>query len=188
MPSAQIRLVSIAGTSGYKGWHYLINALKLLPASVHSRFTVTIVGTLPDRATRLERCRGDWLAEQVTFTGFMSEPYRALLNADIGFVLSDAVETISFACREMMSAGLPVIVSDFGGLPENITLGIDGWVTPVGDETALAALLLEMSALSPTQLAEMKHQARRKAEREFGVESMINQTHQVYARVMSSID
>ncbi|WP_051323446.1 glycosyltransferase family 4 protein [Budvicia aquatica] len=188
IPSAQIRLVSIAGTSGYKGWHYLINALKLLPESVRHRFTVTIVGTLPDIATRLERCRGDWLPEQVTFTGFMSEPYRTLLNADIGFVLSDAVETISFACREMMSAGLPVIVSDFGGLPENITPGMDGWVTPVGDETALAALLLEMSALSPTQLTQMKQQARCKAEREFGIESMIAQTHQVYTQIMSSTD
>ncbi|VFS47348.1 glycosyltransferase [Budvicia aquatica] len=118
----------------------------------------------------------------------MSEPYRTLLNADIGFVLSDAVETISFACREMMSAGLPVIVSDFGGLPENITPGMDGWVTPVGDETALAALLLEMSALSPTQLTEMKQQARGKAEREFGIESMIAQTHQVYTQIMSSTD
>lgn len=46
VPSALIRLVSIAGTSGYKGWHYLINARKLLPASVRLRFTVTIVGTL----------------------------------------------------------------------------------------------------------------------------------------------
>ncbi len=150
--SERIRLVSIAGTSGYKGWHYLINALKLLPESVRGRFTVTIVGVLPDMATRLERCRGDWLPQQVTFTGFMSEPYSALFNADIGFVLSDAVETISFACREMMSVGLPVIVSDFGGLPENVTPGIDGWVTQVGDETALVALLLEMSALSSTQL------------------------------------
>ncbi len=183
IPSAQIRLVSIAGTSGYKGWHYLINALKLLPESVRHRFTVTIVGTLPDRATRLERCRGDWLPEQVTFTGFLAEPYSVLQAADIGFVLSDAVETISFACREMMSAGLPVIVSDFGGLPENITLSIDGWVTPVGDETALAALLHQISALSPTQLTEMKQRARGKAEREFGVESMIALTHQVYARV-----
>ncbi|GKX53516.1 glycosyltransferase [Budvicia aquatica] len=141
-----------------------------------------------DMATRLERCRGDWLPKQVTFTGFMSEPYRALLNADIGFVLSDAVETISFACREMMSAGLPIIVSDFDGLSENITPGMDGWVTPVGDETALAALLLEMSALSPTQLTQMKQRARRKAEREFGIESIIAQTHQVYTQIMSSTD
>lgn len=182
--SERIRLVSIAGTSGYKGWHYLINALKLLPESVRGRFTVTIVGALPDIETRLERCRGDWLPQQVTFTGFMSEPYSALFNADIGFVLSDAVETISFACREMMSAGLPVIVSDFGGLPENITQGQDGWITPAGNETALAERLHQISILNPIKLAEMKRQARRKAEQEFGEERMIAQTHQLYERVM----
>lgn len=83
-----------------------------------------------------------------------------------------------------MSAGLPVIVSDFGGLSENITPEQDGWITPVGNETALAELLHQISILNPSRLAEMKRQARRKAEQEFGVERMIAQTHQLYERVM----
>ncbi|PHI31289.1 glycosyltransferase family 4 protein [Budvicia aquatica] len=184
--SEQIRLVSIAGTSRYKGWHYLINALKLLPEPVRCRFTVTIAGDLPDIATRLERCRGDWLPEQVTFTGFTPEPYSILLNGDIGFVLSDAVETISFACREMMSAGLPVIVSNFGGLSENIESGQDGWIIPVGDEVALAKLLTDIHMMDPLALTKMKQHARAKAQLEFGVENMILETQRVYDAVMSN--
>lgn len=184
LPSSSIRLVSIAGTSGYKGWHYLINALKLLPDSVRNDFSITIVGKLPEIATRLERCKGDWLPEQVTFTDFLADPYPVLLDADIGFVLSDAVETISFACREMMSAGLPVIVSDFSGLPENITQGQDGWVIPAGDEIALAKILADIHAMSPSTLSQMQQQARNKALLQFGIEKMITETHRVYDEVM----
>lgn len=119
-------------------------------------------------------------------TGFLTEPQDALKEADIGFVLSTDIETISFACREMMSAGLPVIVSDYGGLAENITAEVDGWVTPAGDTVALSHLLLNIITLSSAELLNMKKNARKKSEMEFGKEMMINKTHLIYKKVMTN--
>ena len=179
-----IRLLSIAGTSQYKGWHYLIAALKLLPETTRARFSVVIAGHLPSAELLQQLCHGDYLPQQVRFSGFLSQPERAVTDADIGFVLSDSIETISFACREMMSAGLPVIVSDFGGLAENITEAQDGWVLPVRDVNALAGLLQRISRMQPVELDAMKQQARRKAEDEFDVGRMRDQTHQIYQHLI----
>lgn len=177
--SDRLRLVSIAGTAPYKGWHYLLRALALLPPAVQARFSVTIAGHMPP-AERLRRLCGG-LPVEVSFTGFLSDPRPLLAKSDIGFVLSDAVETISFACREMMAAGLPVIVSDFGGLPENVTPGTDGWIVPAGDERALAALLTCISRMHARDIAEMKRSARRKAVEAFDISQMVGATNQVYA-------
>ncbi|WP_422630925.1 glycosyltransferase [Photorhabdus tasmaniensis] len=41
----------------------------------------------------------------------------------------------------MMACGLPVIVSDFGGLPENIDHGVNGWITRAGNEVSIHNIL-----------------------------------------------
>lgn len=182
----KIILMSIAGTDIYKGWHHLINAINMLPDTIKHRFLVKIAGHPPDTAT-VEKLTGTTqLPEWASFCGFLTEPQDALKEADIGFVLSTDIETISFACREMMSAGLPVIVSDYGGLAENITAEVDGWVTPAGDTVALSHLLLNIITLSPAELLNMKKNARKKSEMEFGKEMMINKTHLIYKKVMTN--
>lgn len=185
--SDKIKLVSTAGTAHYKGWQYLINALKLLPEHQRNMFEVTIAGHLPDIELRNRLCDGNWLPEIVTFTGFHANPKEILLNADIGFVLSDAIETISFACREMMAMRLPVIVSDFGGLPENITDSNDGWVVPTGDIQQIARVLEVIADMSANELDKMKENARNKAQKEFSIVKMIEETNRFYEAVSPQV-
>ncbi|WP_166793061.1 glycosyltransferase [Budvicia aquatica] len=79
-----------------------------------------------------------------------------------------------------------MIVSNFGGLSENIESGQDGWIIPVGDEVALAKLLTDIHMMDPLALTKMKQHARAKAQLEFGVENMILETQRVYDAVMSN--
>jgi glycosyltransferase involved in cell wall biosynthesis len=108
----------------------------------------------------------------------------AIAAIDAGFVLSHAVETISFACREMMAMGKPVLVSDYAGLPENIDEAVDGFVVPVRDRDAIAAAIQRMLD-ARAHLPAMGAAARRKAERDFGLASFIAATAAVYAELMS---
>lgn len=98
---------------------------------------------------------------------------------DIGFVLSWRVETISFACREMMSMGKPVIVTRHAGLPENIHDHRDGWVVPVREPQAIAKLLQRVLD-GEVALDEMGNQARQKSLREFGLAPFVDATERVY--------
>ncbi len=175
----RIRLVSTAGISLHKGWTYLVEAVAGLPQEQRERFSITMPAALemPDTlAWARERC-------DIHFPGFALDPREYLEEADVGFVLSQAGETISFACREMMAMGLPVIVSDFAGLPGNVEEGC-GWVTPVGDVEAIRTVLQTILAMKPEELLRMQAAARQKAERDFDVAQMREKTEDVYQVVM----
>lgn len=78
-----------------------------------------------------------------------------------------------------MAMGVPVIVSDAGGLPENVDSGLDGWVVPVRNPPAIAAVLKEILN-SPACLISMGSRARQKAIREFSIDSFVASTERVY--------
>lgn len=179
-PSSILTMVSIAGTAPCKGLKYLIAAIKKLPEEKKQRLRVKIVGKLLSQNDIDSLFDGDYCAEQVSFVGYKEEPKSELLGADFGFVLSDSEETISFACREMMSCGLPVLVSDFGSLPENIEPNLNGWVTKRADVESIYTTLLSILDKDPSELMAMKESARAKALKSFGVENMLKKTQQVY--------
>ena len=91
--------------------------------------------------------------------------------ADIGFVLSYGVETISYACREMMSMGKPVLASDYAGLPENIDDGINGWIVKTYDVNSIFSKLKEILR-NIDGLDRFSLSARKKAEKYFGLEKL----------------
>ena len=173
---------SNAGTAAYKGWMDLLEALALLPGEERARIQVALCGR-PLDAEAQARIEALGLAAQVHHAGLLSDVRPLVAALDAGFVLSYAVETISFACREMMAMGKPVLVSSYAGLPENISPGEDGWVVPVRDRAAIAEVwcgMLRERALLPA----MGAAARGKAEREFGVGRFVEETEAVYLRVL----
>jgi glycosyltransferase involved in cell wall biosynthesis len=101
---------------------------------------------------------------------------------DAGFVLSHDVETISFACREMMAMGKPVLLTDYAGLPENVAPGREGWVVPVRDQAALAQALQRMLE-QRERLPTMGAAARARAVAEFGMGAFIAKTEGIYRRL-----
>ncbi|NID16323.1 glycosyltransferase [Luteibacter yeojuensis] len=173
---------SNAGTARYKGWMDLVEALALLARDQRARFRVVLAGGLP-KADDLARVEALGLSAQVHFTGRLDDVRPMVAALDAGFVLSWDVETISFACREMMAMGKPVLVSDYAGLPENIRQGEDGWVVPARDREAIAdalrRLLDERDALPA-----MGRAARRHAEAEFGMERFVDATEAVYTALV----
>jgi glycosyltransferase involved in cell wall biosynthesis len=177
--------VSNAGTADHKGWHYLLKAIKLLDLKQQQTIKVIIMGTRRSNADishlikELPSCIIEW-------TDFTRTPEKYLIQGDIGFVLSDDCDTISFACREMMACGLPVMVSDFGGLPENIDNGINGWITPVADVIYLKNLIFEIMSLPHEKLQQLSLKAKEKAINEFNLNSMLDKTYKVYDELLNT--
>jgi glycosyltransferase involved in cell wall biosynthesis len=109
---------------------------------------------------------------------------RPVISAiDVGFVLSHDVETISFACREMMAMGKPVLLSNYAGLPENITAGREGWLVPVKDPPAVAAALQKILERRST-LPAMGAAARVRALAQFGLDLFVERTEAVYRSLL----
>ncbi|MFF7398324.1 glycosyltransferase [Achromobacter sp. NPDC008082] len=176
----QRRLVigSNAGTAIYKNWLDMVTAVSLLPDHQRDQVVILIAGKEPDDEQR-QRVADLAMTHQVVFTGLLEDVRPFLAALDVGFVLSSRLETISFACREMMAAGKPVIVSKVGGLTENVTDGRNGWVVPPGSVSSV--LTTVSSILNDRSIAvKMGQEARNTALREFSLARFVGQTEKVY--------
>ncbi len=180
--NGRILLGSNAGTTEYKGWIDMVRALAQLDRRQIERMHIAVAGPKAPQSL-LDEVEQLGMRDHITFVGDL-EDVRPFIGAiDIGFVLSYRVETISFACREMMSMGKPVIVTRQGGLPENIDNQVDGWVVPARAPQVLAGLLQEILQ-GRHDLQAMGHAARQKSEQRFGHEKFVKATEHVYRKAL----
>ena len=105
-----------------------------------------------------------------------------LLHARMLVYLSDA-EGLGSGALLGMSAGVPVIASRIGGLPEAIEDGVSGLLVNGAEEAAAAVRRLEAD---PDAAARMGANARRRIEERFTVERMVDETIAVYRRVLNA--
>ena len=177
-------LVSSAGTADCKNWPSLIAAVAALPAELKNRIKVIIAGKIPSLQKQTQTINQFNLNKKIIFTGLLSDTREWMTLGNVGFVLSNAEETISFACREMMAMGLPVIVSHYGGLPENITDQVDGWVVPVNDIPSLTQCLITL--LKRNDLTQIGLHAREKAVKHFAKDIFIQATLKLYQHLLKT--
>jgi glycosyltransferase involved in cell wall biosynthesis len=180
---ATLLLGSNAGTADHKGWIDLIEAIAMLDDDAKRRVRVLLCGK-PLSSAQQARLEALGLRDTVRHAGMLGDVRPMIAAIDVGFVLSYATETISFACREMMAMGKPVLVSDYAGLPENIEPGVDSWCVPVRDRAAIVQAVSTMLA-DPAQFAWMGERARARAERDFGLDLFVSRTEAAYARALS---
>lgn len=169
---------SVGGTDYEKGWLDLVDGVALLTPELRRRVRIVVAGDPPD-AFRLEKLQASGIADQVIFPGLVDDIRDVLGACDVGFVLSHQ-EALSFACRETMAMGLPVLISDAGGLPENIGSSAEGWVVPVKSPSSVADAVKEILSLPRTRLTEMGQAARRRSESDFDLSFFAQRTLQAY--------
>lgn len=180
--ASKLIIGSNAGTADYKNWLDMVRAVALLPEHERADIHVLVAGERPTNAA-WDEISALGMTSQFTYAGHLSDTRSCIGAFDVGFVLSDSVETISFACREMMAMGKPVIITDYAGLPENVTHNINGWIVPTRSPLAirdrLKALLLNRGELASAGLAAMKT-----ARSEFSLKQFVQRTEDVYLAVV----
>lgn len=96
------------------------------------------------------------------------------------FVYRSEMEGLGSAALAAMAAGVPVVASGVGGLPEVVEHGTTGFIVTDGDFATPVRRLLD----DPTLAAAMGRAGRERVEREFSVEAMVTRTQRVYEEVM----
>lgn len=122
-----------------------------------------MVGDGPEREIADQLCKDLGIKSKVLFLGNTSDIDRILCFTDL-FLLPSASESFGLSALEAMAAGVPVVSSNTGGLPEVNEEGISGYLCPIGDVKAMAEkaiYILEEKA----RLAQFKQNARKVAER-----------------------
>lgn len=179
----KIVLGSVGGTDLQKGWLDLVAAVAQLPEMLKSRFLLLVAGDQPKPELCAEVTRLGMQA-QVYFPGLLDDVRPMLAACDVGFVLSYQ-EALSFACREMMALGLPVMVTRVGGLPENLTEGENGWIVEARDVSGMTEVLRQIAA-QPELLRQFGGAARRHAEQWFNLSDFATQTLAIYQQCCSA--
>jgi N-acetyl-alpha-D-glucosaminyl L-malate synthase BshA len=95
------------------------------------------VGDGPDRPAAEDLCRELNLSEDVRFVGKQEQMEEIIALADL-FLLPSEYESFGLAALEAMAAGVPVISTDVGGLPEINVNGKTGFLSSVGDIASMA--------------------------------------------------
>jgi glycosyltransferase involved in cell wall biosynthesis len=130
-------IVAVGRLKAPKDFLTLVRALALLPGQA---FDAAIVGDGPDRAELEAAIEALGIGERVILLGEREDVRQLLAGADI-FVLSSASEGLPVSVLEAMAAGLPVVGSHVGGVPELVVEGETGLLVEAGDPQSLAAAL-----------------------------------------------
>ena len=98
------------------------------------------------------------------------------------FVLSSSTEGLPVVILEAMAAGLPIVSTRVGGVPEAAPEHEIAWYSPIGDAEALAAGMSE-AAKSP-ELALRGNNAHSRAAERFSIEAMASGYNALYTRLL----
>ena len=104
---------------------------------------LVLVGSGPCEAEL--RAQAAPLGARVAFAGWRSDPWACLGAADL-FVLPSLREGLPLAVLEAMAAGVPVVASAVGGVPEALDQGRCGALVPPSDVSALSRVMTEALA------------------------------------------
>jgi glycosyltransferase involved in cell wall biosynthesis len=160
--------VIVARITSVKGHDLLLRALARL-APQHPHLKVLVVGEGPLRNERAALADELGVADRVVFTGLRRDVPRLLAGVDLG-VLPSKHEGVPMSVIEQMAAGLPVVASAVGGLPDIIGDGEEGFLVPPGDLDALTRRLGDLVADAEKRRSFGKL-ARRRAERDHSIET-----------------
>ena len=122
-----------------------------------------MVGDGPEREIADQLCKDLDIKSKVLFLGNTSDIDRILCFTDL-FLLPSASESFGLSALEAMAAGVPVVSSNTGGLPEVNEEGVSGYLCPIGDVKAMAEKAIYILE-DKTRLAQFKQNARKVAER-----------------------
>ena len=180
---AHDRVVLCVGRLSHeKGHAYLIRAAR----AWRGRARLVIAGEGPDRP-RLERLAHEaGCAGSVVFAGLTSSVAPFYAMADV-FVLPSLSEGSPNVLLEAMAAGLPIVATEAGGIPEIAVDGVTALLVPPRDVAALACAvnaLLEDRSRS----ARLAAAAKSTAARRYTPERRAAVLAAVYAKVLGIYD
>lgn len=112
-----------------------------------------LVGDGPTRAACEEQAAALGLTSEVVFAGMLSDVRPAIAALDAGVICSVAVETLSIAALEILSCGVPMLMSDIGGAREIVQDGVNGYVFNAEDDAALESAIVRFDGDDRSRLA-----------------------------------
>lgn len=172
-----VLFVCVARFSTQKNHSLLLQAFLRGPASDPNAHLL-LVGDGALREQLEAQAENLGLAHRVHFLGLRSDIPELLAAADV-FVLSSDWEGNPLAVMEAMAAGLPVVSTAVGGIPDLLANGREGFLVPRGDVEAFSGAMTFLLR-DPETRKSMGMTAARRARESFDVSGMVQAYEHLY--------
>jgi glycosyltransferase involved in cell wall biosynthesis len=137
------------------------------------------------RALELEaRRRG--VEGEVRFLGHV-DPVNPLFHLADVFVMSSDVEGLPLVMLEAMAAGVPMVLTNVGGIPDVAAHEETALLVEAGDAEALAAAIARVLAMSKDERARYTTAARAVFRQRFSVRRMVEDSEALYSRLLHGL-
>jgi glycosyltransferase involved in cell wall biosynthesis len=139
-----LRVGCVGSLVPHKGVHVLVEAMRQLPAGTAR---LTIFGDPHIDPAYAAQLRDRAVTAPVTFAGTFDDAARADIYAtlDVLVVPSLWLENSPLVIHEAFQAGIPVVGSDIGGIPELVRNDVNGVIVPPGSVDALAGAIRRLA-------------------------------------------
>lgn len=157
----------------------VVNTFLLINAQLPSK--LLLLGDGPERPYAESICRDCISADNIKFLGKQEQMEDILPIGDL-FLLTSEYESFGLAALEAMAAGVPVISTNAGGLPEINIDGYCGYMSEVGD-----TLDMSKKALAILQEDEVLQRFRANAleqANKFDIDNIVPQYEALYQRMI----
>ena len=172
---------SVGRLDPVKGYLQLIEAFAALDPEKRD-LHLALIGDGPQRDELEELCRSLGISGCVTFTGYQTGIPSYMAALDI-FTLSSHFEGLPNAVLEAMAAGLPVVATAAGGIPDAVLDGETGLLVPPNQPKQLAEALDRMIC-NPELRARYGQAGRERVQAHFSVEHMVAETERLYTLLL----
>ena len=125
-----------------------------------------------------ERVKAGGLDDRIRLPGYTDDAWAVLSAMDL-FLLTSRMEGLPNVLVEAQAAGVPIVATPVGGVPETIDEGVTGWSTPSDDAGSIAQFCLAILEDRARCLAAGARAAAFTRER-FSADQMISQTLDFY--------
>jgi N-acetyl-alpha-D-glucosaminyl L-malate synthase BshA len=139
------------------------------------------VGDGPERNTAESMSRDLHIGDDIRFVGKQEQMEEILAIGDL-FILTSEYESFGLAALEAMAAGVPVISTNAGGLPEINENGVTGFMSSVGDVDDMSFHAIELLK-NPEMLAQFKASAYAQAQK-FDIQNIVPKYEKLYDKFL----
>jgi glycosyltransferase involved in cell wall biosynthesis len=176
-------LVSLGRLRRDKGHDLAIRSMREVLKD-EKRARLLVVGDGPERARLSALVRELGLGRAVSLLG-QRDDVPAILAAADGVVCASRSEGFGLAVAEAMAAGVPIVATRVGAIPEVLRDGEDGLLVPSEDPAALGAAVVGLMR-DPSRAEALRARAQSRAEEEFSLERMIALHEELYEGLLKS--
>jgi glycosyltransferase involved in cell wall biosynthesis len=165
-----------------KGHRYLLQAAPdVLAEFPDARFLLFGKGPLHDQVRAQIQARG--LADKIALPGFRSDLER-VLPCLTALAHPAEMEGLGVSLLQASAAGVPIVASAVGGIPEAVADGDTGYLIPPRDAAALAQALKRLLR-DPAQASRMGQAGRMRVQTRFSIDAMVEANLSAYRAALA---